>query len=105
MVLSPIEQIAQDIADWNDGWRFLMDSEGRGRRARLVRWHDEKQSIRIELEIALDGSYSYVHAGCAVRMTDGHWEKVSLSVRNPTTRKALDEINRRLDAYDAGDGK
>lgn len=98
--LSPIEQIAQDIEDWGDGWRFMGSPDDRGRRARLLRWHDDEQKIRIEIEIALDGAYSYVHIKCSVRMTDGHWENVSVSVRNAATRKALDEINRRLDVLD-----
>lgn len=97
MTLSAIEQIAQDIADNGDGWRFMMSPDDRGRRARLLRWFDDEQTIRVEIEIAMDGPHVYVHAGCAVRLKDGHWENVSISVRNPITRRALDEINRRLD--------
>jgi hypothetical protein len=95
--LSAVEQIAQDIEDWGDGWLFLWDPDDRGDRARLSRWHEDKDDIRIELEIYVENGVHFVFAGCEVRGGDGGWTPVSVSVRNPITRKALDHINARLD--------
>lgn len=99
MHLSVIEQIAQDIEDWGDGWRFMWNPDDHGRRARLsIRPFDDKDNIRIEIAIHIDGGQYFVFIGCDVVGNDGRWTTVSASVRNPVIRKALDEINRRLDA-------
>lgn len=100
MTLSPIEQIAQSIEDNGDGWRFLWNPDDKGRRARLVSEHEEGRDIQVEISIECEQDVYYVLVRTQVRMRDGHWETVSASVRNPITRRALDEINRRLDGLE-----
>ncbi len=94
---SRIEQIANDIDGWGEGWRFLYDPESRGRRARIVRSHS--LNIDIEIEMHMENTESLVFAGCQVCGSDGQWQAVSVSVRNPTNRKALDYINEQLDLH------
>jgi hypothetical protein len=94
--LSPLEQIAQTVADWGDGWRFLMDPDSHGRRARLVR--DPFDFVVVELELAMDGNERFLHALCRSQTNDGRWWNVSVPVRNPINRKAIEYINAELDA-------
>lgn len=100
MTLSPIETIAQDIEDWGDGWQFYLNPEDNGRRVRIARCPGDDENIMIEIEIFKQHNTYFVHAGCTVYGPDKRWRAVSVSVRNPTTRKALDEINRRLDVLE-----
>lgn len=92
---SAIEVLAESIEAWGDGWRFLWNPDDHGRRARIVRNQDD--DIRIEIEIHDEQGTYYVFAGCSVRCKDGHWENVSVALRNPTIRKTLDHINHVLD--------
>lgn len=98
--LSPIEQIAQDVADNGDGWRFMWSPDFGGRRARLLRDQNDDKTVRIEIIIVRESRTALVFAGCEVRGRDGLWTPVSVSVRNPITRRALEEINRRLDGLE-----
>lgn len=97
MTLSPIEQIAQDIEDWGDGWRFVWNPDDHGWRARLIRKHEDSDDINIEIEIIQDGVQHFVYVQTSTKGKSFGWVNVSTSVRNPITRKALDHINRTLD--------
>jgi len=48
--LSFIEQIAQDIEGWGEGWRWLYNPDDHGKRARINRAH----SIDVDVEIEID---------------------------------------------------
>ena len=92
---SPIEQIAQAIEDWGDGWRFLYNPDDHGRRARLNR--ALSINVDVEIEIIVQGGEFYVFAHDSVRRDGAPWETVSFSARNPVNRRALDYINQQLD--------
>lgn len=92
-----ISAIVSEVSENGDGWRFLENPEDRGRRARLSRLHSD--DIVIELEVALDGTIPFVHGIARVRMKDGYWENVSISLRNEATRRAIDALNAALDEH------
>ena len=93
--LSFIEQIAQDIEGWGEGWRWLYNPDDHGKRARINRAH----SIDVDVEIEIDDQtgWFYVFARQFVRRDGAPWETVSFSARNPVNRRALDYINQQLD--------
>lgn len=104
MTFSDVELIAFDVEAWGEGWRFLYDPESRGQVARLARYDERNADLCVEIEIRrplFAGEPYFVFVSTSLGRRDGRWERVSTSVRNPSTRRALEFINRRLDALEA----
>lgn len=96
MEFSPIEKIAESIEAWGDGWRFMWNPDDHGRRARITR--EQSAEVRVEMEIHHQPSEGYFLFACAAVFSDRHgWTNVSISLRNPVNRKAIDYINAELD--------
>jgi hypothetical protein len=97
--LSAIEQIAQDIEDWGDGWRFSVESRRTEDGERGSPAGTKTRTISASRSISMSRvgciSSSPLRARCERHRECG--TPVSVSVRNPITRKALDHINARLD--------
>ena len=95
--LSRLEQIAQDVESWGDGWKWLWNPDDHGNRARLIRQHSPE--IDIEVEIVSEPNWFGVFVKTLVSTPDQgrRAETVSCNVRNDVTRKALDYINAQLD--------
>jgi hypothetical protein len=95
---SPIEQIAQDVEEWGEGWGFLYNPDDGGFRARLVRSHSTTLDIEIEIHHQRDPEDYFVFVAGHVKYDKGPWQTVSCSVRSPTNRKAIEYINAEIDA-------
>lgn len=99
--LSAIEQIAQGVEAWGEGWKFLYNPDDRGKRARIVRPFAENIDIEIEI-VDEPGSYGVFLKTDVFNSAFG-WATVSCNTRNERTRKALDYINAELDAMEQED--
>lgn len=96
--LSPIEQIAQAVADSDDEWKWLCDPSGR--RATLRRAIADVAIVRIV--VRMDGEYPFVEIETeGISRRDQRAYAIPSSLRDPATRKALDYINAQLDALQA----
>lgn len=96
--LTPIEQIAETVAGWGDGWEWLCDPSGR--RATLRRAVKDIAFVRIV--VRMDGNYPFVEIETeGVSRRDQRIVPIPSSLRDPLTRKALDYINAQLDTLEA----